>query len=358
MYCQKCGKMISDQAAFCRFCGSKVVRVQKQNDPQTSQSPGGPGNGSYGQPGGPGNGSYGQPGRPENGVYGQPGRPGNGVYRQPGRPGNGVYGQPGGPENGSYGQSATPGNGSYGQQIMQGNGTYGQQRMPGNGMYGQQGFPANGMPNQPQGNMQYQTSPAGNMHARPMGNIYDTTRPHVDLNGGMQMAGRAAGSGARAVREASKIKLLALIAAVLVAIAVMLYIFFFKAGTPEDTIAKMEDALNHLDQEELLECFDDQTQQLYAGALSVGGSLSGLDLDGLSDLASGLGGLMAGTGLTPRFTLDVVDVEYTDSDNCLVTVDFTVTFQGETQVETQQLPMTKDGRNWVVSMAAAQDIFY
>lgn len=297
MYCQKCGKMISDQAAYCRFCGSKVVRVQKQNDPQTSQSPGAAGNGSYGQPGGPGNGSYGQPGTPGNGVYGQPG---------------------------------TPGNGLYGQQRMPGNGTYGQQRMPGNGTYGQQGFPANGMPNQQQGNMQYQAP----------------------------QAGRAAGSGARAVRETSKIKLLALIAAVLVAIAVMLYIFFFKAGTPEDTIARMEDALNHLDQEELLKCFDDQTQQLYAGALSVGGSLSGLDLDGLSDLASGLGGLMAGTGLTPRFTLDVVDVEYTDSDNCLVTVDFTVTFQGETQVETQQLPMTKDGRNWVVSMAAAQDIFY
>ena len=62
-----------------------------------------------------------------------------------------------------------------------------------------------------------------------------------------------------------------LIAAALTAIAVILYFVFLKSGTPEDTIEKMEHALNNLDQEELLECFDNQIQGLYSGALSVGG---------------------------------------------------------------------------------------
>ena len=351
MYCQKCGKMISDQAAFCRFCGNKVARAQNQNDPHTYQQQKKPGNGANRQPGAVGNGTYyGQPGAVGNGSYhGQPGAAGNGpYYGQPGAVGNGPYhGQPGAAGNGTY----------YGQPRVPRNGTYGQQETYGNGMYGQQGAPADRMNDQPRGG-QYQTPSNGSTYSGRPGNIYDTARRPLRAGQGMQIAGKAAGSGAKVVREASKVKLLALIAAVLVAIAVMLYIFFFKSGTPEDTIAKMEKALNHLDQEELLECFDDQTQQLYSGALSLGGSLSGLDLGGLSDLASGLGGIMAGTGLTPRFTLDVVDVEYADSDNCMVTVDFTMTFQGETQVETQQLPMTKDGRNWVVSMAAMQDILY
>lgn len=293
MYCQNCGKKISDQAAFCRFCGSKIVPAQKTEDPHT-----------YRQQETAGNSMYSQQGAARNSMYSHQGAAGNNVYSQPQR------------------------------------------------------FSVNGMPNQAQGNNRYQTSPTGNMYGGPMGTIYDGPYPPTGGYAGIRMAGQAAGNGVKAVREASKIRLLAIIVVILAAIAVMLYIFFFKAGTPEDTVAKMEDALNHLDQEELLECFDDQTQQLYAGALSLGGSLSGLDLEGLSDLASGLGGLMAGTGLTPVFTLDVVDVEYADSDNCLVTVDFTITFQGETQKEIQQLPMTKDGREWVVSMASVQDIFY
>lgn len=179
--------------------------------------------------------------------------------------------------------------------------------------------------------------------------------------GGLQMAAGGAGIAGQAVRTAGRaaktalwLKFLPLIAAALIAIAVMLYILFFKAGKPEDTIQKMEDALNKLDQKELLECFDDQTQGLYSGMLGVGGDLLGFDLGALSDLASGLGGYMSAAGLTPQFDLTVVDVEYTGDDTCIVTVDFEYTYQGQSDASTEVLPMIKDGREWVVSAAGLQ----
>ena len=172
--------------------------------------------------------------------------------------------------------------------------------------------------------------------------------------GGAQMAGRAVRGAGKAAGSAIRLKLTLLIAAALIAIAVMLYLLFFKAGTPEDTVQKMEDALNRMDQQALLECFDEQSQGIYSGLLGVGGELLNFDLGALSDLASGLGGYMSAAGLTPQFDLTVVDVEYTGDDTCLVTVDFAVTYQGTSDTDTQVLPMVKDGRDWVVSAAGLQ----
>lgn len=172
--------------------------------------------------------------------------------------------------------------------------------------------------------------------------------------GGIGMAGQAARGAGKAVKTALWLKLLPLIAAALIAIAAMLYFMFFKSGTPEDTVQKMEDALNRLDQQELLECFDEQTQGLYSGMLGVGGDLLGFDLGALSDLASGLGGYMSAAGLTPQFDLTVVDVQYTGDDTCLVTIEFAVTYQGTSDLDTETLPMIKDGRDWVISAAGLQ----
>lgn len=172
--------------------------------------------------------------------------------------------------------------------------------------------------------------------------------------GGAGMAGRVVQGAGKAAGSAFRAKIWIIIAAALVAIAAMLYFLFFKPGKPEDTIQKMEDALNQLDQDALLECFDEQTQGIYSGMLGVGGDLLGVDLGAMSDLASGLGGYMAAAGMTPEFELSVADVEYTGDDTCLVTVDMAVSYQGETETETQVFPMVKDGREWVISAAGLQ----
>lgn len=327
MYCQECGKLISDTAVFCRFCGSKVHQPQSR---QTGQNP------SEGS----GQQTQGQPGRQMQGH----------VQRQSGYPTQSQEPQY------TYDLGGYRGYGTSGQSGYPNPGVPTQPGYPNPGVPVQPGYPGQGTPNQPMGGGQYQ-DPRGNyLNGRPGANIYQPTRPMQPVPGAMQMAGGAMRGGARAAGEASKLKILGIIAAALIAIVMMLYFLFFKAGTPEDTVAKMEDALNHMDQAALLECFDGQTQQMYSGALGLAGSLSGLPLGDLSDLAAGLGGMMAGAGLTPKFALTVVDVEYSGTDNCLVTVNFSMSFQGETENETQMLPMTKDGRNWVISMAAMQDM--
>lgn len=238
-----------------------------------------------------------------------------------------------------------------------GPGNYAQQ--PGNGHFYQPGAPGSEQHNSYNSGGSYMSGPGygagpANQGFYPSGGAHMMGSGMQMAAGGAQMAGRAVRGAGKAAGSAIRLKLTLLIAAALIAIAVMLYLLFFKAGTPEDTVQKMEDALNRMDQQALLECFDEQSQGIYSGLLGVGGELLNFDLGALSDLASGLGGYMSAAGLTPQFDLTVVDVEYTGDDTCLVTVDFAVTYQGTSDSDTQVLPMVKDGRDWVVSAAGLQ----
>ena len=238
-----------------------------------------------------------------------------------------------------------------------GPGNYAQQ--PGNGHFYQPGAPGSEQHNSYNSGGSYMSGPGygagpANQGFYPSGGAHMMGSGMQMAAGGAQMAGRAVRGAGKAAGSAIRLKLTLLIAAAAIAIAVMLYLLFFKAGTPEDTVQKMEDALNRMDQQALLECFDEQSQGIYSGLLGVGGELLNFDLGALSDLASGLGGYMSAAGLTPQFDLTVVDVEYTGDDTCLVTVDFAVTYQGTSDTDTQVLPMVKDGRDWVVSAAGLQ----
>lgn len=238
-----------------------------------------------------------------------------------------------------------------------GPGNYAQQ--PGNRHFYQPGAPGSEQHNSYNSGGSYMSGPGygagpANQGFYPSGGAHMMGSGMQMAAGGAQMAGRAVRGAGKAAGSAIRLKLTLLIAAALIAIAVMLYLLFFKAGTPEDTVQKMEDALNRMDQQALLECFDEQSQGIYSGLLGVGGELLNFDLGALSDLASGLGGYMSAAGLTPQFDLTVVDVEYTGDDTCLVTVDFAVTYQGTSDTDTQVLPMVKDGRDWVVSAAGLQ----
>lgn len=238
-----------------------------------------------------------------------------------------------------------------------GPGNYAQQ--PGNGRFYQPGAPGSEQHNSYNSGGSYMSGTGygagpANQGFYPSGGAHMMGSGMQMAAGGAQMAGRAVRGAGKAAGSAIRLKLTLLIAAALIAIAVMLYLLFFKAGTPEDTVQKMEDALNRMDQQALLECFDEQSQGIYSGLLGVGGELLNFDLGALSDLASGLGGYMSAAGLTPQFDLTVVDVEYTGDDTCLVTVDFAVTYQGTSDTDTQVLPMVKDGRDWVVSAAGLQ----
>lgn len=152
--------------------------------------------------------------------------------------------------------------------------------------------------------------------------------------------------------------ILGVLAVLALLLTVLFFTLFLGSNKPEDTVADLEKALNALDTDAMLDCFDEQTQKLYSGSLGVAGSFLDMDLEALSDLASGLGGIMAGAGLTPRFTMHVTDIDHTGKDTCIVTVDMTVSYEGDTESETVQLPMKKVGRKWLISMDPLNDLAY
>ena len=91
------------------------------------------------------------------------------------------------------------------------------------------------------------------------------------------------GSIGCAAHQAARTRLIAIGAAALCVIAVMVFVLFFKSDKPEDTVARMEKALNNMDIDALIDCFDGQAQDMYSGALGVGSQLTGADLGAWSD---------------------------------------------------------------------------
>lgn len=168
----------------------------------------------------------------------------------------------------------------------------------------------------------------------------------------IQTAGNAAGGVVREANKAKRNMLLALLVVGVFAIFFLLYNVFLKTGTPEDTIAKLEKGMNNLDQEMVLECFDDQMNSLYSGSLGLLDSLSGLPVSDFADMASGLGGLMSATGLSPSITIEVHDITYSgDKDSCLAYVTIYVEYMGESEAEDMELPMVLNDREWLISMS-------
>ena len=219
----------------------------------------------------------------------------------------------------------------------------------------------------PQGHQNgYQDSYQSGLQNDPRAQRYDRRyQPHGPAPRGhasppplMAGAGRAA---VHTARNAGRYRLYAILGGVAVLalfLTVLSCTLFLRSGKPEDTVADLEKALNALDTDAMLDCFDEQTQKLYSGSLGVAGSFLDMDLGALSDLASGLGGIMAGAGLTPKFTMRVTDIDYSGKDTCLVTVDMSVSYEGDTGSEIVQLPMKKVGRKWLISMGSLGDLIY
>ena len=174
-----------------------------------------------------------------------------------------------------------------------------------------------------------------------------------------RQAGNVAGGVVRQAGRAKRNMLLALLVVGVFAILFLLYTVFLKTGTPEDTIAKLEKGMNNLDQEMVLECFDDQMNSLYSGSLGLLDSLSGLPISDLADVASGLGGLLSASGMSPTVSIDIEEIEYSaDKKSCMAYVLIEMEYMGETQTEYMELPMVLDGREWLISMSDIYSFYY
>lgn len=180
-----------------------------------------------------------------------------------------------------------------------------------------------------------------------------------------------AGSGAAHIAAGGgmlKSLLVALAVAVAVTVSVVVVVPKVIPPKPEDTVEKMETALNKMDIKGLLKCFDQQSQDLYGSMSDVTGNIIdsalGFSLGDYTDLTSGLGGLVAGYGKAPKFDLTVNNVTYSDDKTCVVDVTCTIDYtgsiyedMGETTdgVQTQEykLPMIYEDNSWKVSVSAA-----
>ena len=245
---------------------------------------------------------------------------------------------------------------------------------PENNSCSQENTPSQGRPYQ---NQQFPDMPFQNQQSRNNNQQFQNSNPQYSnspfQNGNQAYQNTACGISPgtaftdSAAREASNITreavhtagrakrtaLLSLLVVGVFAILAVLYVLFIKTGTPEDTIAKLEKALNNLDQNAVLECFDEQANSLYSGALGVGEALSDLPLGDLADLASGLSGFLSAAGLTPDISIDIEDISYaSDKKSCVVYVELTMEYMDEREKEEIALPMVLTGREWLISTSA------
>lgn len=141
-----------------------------------------------------------------------------------------------------------------------------------------------------------------------------------------------------------------IMAAVIVAIAALagiLYVKVLKPRTPEDTLAKLEKAIEDLDMDEIMACFDQETRQAYKDGMSEYG-----DIDGMTDLMGMVGGLGAG----PKVDIHINDIDYDGSDACTVSADLSLSFMGQSQEDSMDIPMKKEGKDWVIDGMASDAI--
>lgn len=121
---------------------------------------------------------------------------------------------------------------------------------------------------------------------------------------------------------------------------------------PEDTIYKMEEAINAYDMEALVECFEPSVQKVYAGALEVGSSFLGMDVGTLVDAASGIADLFGVEIMEDGLpTVDIVinSQEEISGEEVKMNLTFTVNYAGESESETMDVTLVLIKGKWYVS---------
>lgn len=96
---------------------------------------------------------------------------------------------------------------------------------------------------------------------------------------------------------------------------------------PEDTIRKMERALNNLDMEELIECYEPQVQKMYNEIFKFDENLMGMDIGSLLGGFTNIYGNEFGLEM-PEITINIDNQEYISSEQ--VKMGLTIHYQNST----------------------------
>ena len=142
------------------------------------------------------------------------------------------------------------------------------------------------------------------------------------------------------------------------AMAFLFYDKFMKTAGPEETVARLEKALNEMDIATLLDCFDEDAQEVFYESMGLDASIMEyLDADAIMELASDATKYMMEEEEMYEFSMDVIDVDYDGKNNCIVTVDAEIYYDGDRDSEEIELPMEKQNGKWVIDAEGFDVLF-
>ena len=125
-----------------------------------------------------------------------------------------------------------------------------------------------------------------------------------------------------------------------------------QVAKPEDTIYKMEEAMNNYDMDMLLECFEPSVQDIYAGVVEIGSSFLGMDIGTLMDAAGGIADLFGDDlieGGMPSVDIVINSEEQISDEEVLMNLTITMEYAGESEVQTMDTVLVLIDGEWYIS---------
>ena len=116
---------------------------------------------------------------------------------------------------------------------------------------------------------------------------------------------------------------------------------------PSETIVDMERALNLLDEEAIVSCFDKTAREKYQGQADPQ----------VHEWISTIGSFLKMTGSAPQFALEVLNVDYKDDEHCDVKVKLNYTWFGMEDSEEINVPMVLEGKHWYINTDGLSEQF-
>ncbi len=170
------------------------------------------------------------------------------------------------------------------------------------------------------------------------GRIYDHDNTER-LNAERQSEDRQPFTGKRkksgSAKKSSKLPLLIILLVVIAALAAAVWFFVVPMFDPssgvENTITKLEEALNERDNNKLLTCFDRET--------------NALDEDAFTSSTR-----------NARYDLKITETFETDSEHMTAYVTFAVLYNDNSTSELVPLPMVKQGNSWYITKAGWDNV--
>lgn len=190
---------------------------------------------------------------------------------------------------------------------------------------------------------------------RPVGNYVPSTPAGVQRvvvvkdSGAGNAASAAAGAAAGSKSVATIVlpivfALIALIAAIVIPVAVS------NSNGPEQTIAKLETAMNDLDINGMVDCFDSTLRNAYSAGSDLMGGLIGFGYETAADLMPFLSELTGEDMDMPQFKIDVLDKQEVSDTSCILTIRITTYYDGaESDVEEGPVEMVKEDGDWYIA---------